>query len=1595
MSLSFQPLGWIYHDGWSFKESYGSKTVTFYQKGHCHLFIPGFNSDEQASSLAYSGVQSYQFNVVDEWGPNAQGNVNQSIRLLGKPLWYFYIQEYWRRMYVQPWDKIDIGCTLPLNQDIQYNKYNKNQYVQKLINDIQLFIEKIKTVNFHFKDVNWCPKNYLNDYRFGKQTHYNVQYFGELFTIYRRAEARAEWFKENKQRIKPYLLADKEWTWQENQENYNDFYNNIYNRDEDLVNFIIKERGDQNNKWDYKNDFETFYINKSQSYKGWVIRKDVYMPYLERINGALNFHEEFPNESLYKEISVFCSGNYKTDIYENIYIRSGKKTGHVGIKYDASKQEHSLGPFRQGGDFYFFNTVVNRTMPCEYWLDEEKNSRQYYLKQKSSDEIIVDEITNKQVETSGGGIWKRAGNNGHFLWVENKFNETDNRIPQDNQGTVFKITKGQAGWGNYYENDSYWIAYVGEQENHRRKDIGHPASIVLQNSKRLRTDRYYQLENRKWIGRNDKVILNSQGDQELHWEESENGWSGWYEYGQIVQCVKDNNWYKRVWKPDNYIIDDPYQGQYPVKDDSPFNINGSKIEQDNNWPHWSRIKRQSFPNPPPWLNSQDYILNKNYSKIINDKFIEDIIKYDDYNEVTLWIKSPVFNDSDDNKTHLLHWQYCHYYNLFRIIRPGDGALVNYSELWQYKKGGIIQYFERDITDEAWWDEMDAAYQNDHQGEWWDWIQDKTPYRNKFQKYIDYTSTKIYLHWENVILNFVKENEAFPDIDEEDYLFEQFINNLPTDKITISSSWAGEDYGGVGMEKVVPLSPQAYKDEYYYYTITDGNTIKKLTNEDLLKSNKSKIDKETVYKYIRIYCGNDLIQDVNQLPDSIINYLRDDTQSLNHFPQIVALKNSYQASTVIELLNKIQMSIITKQIKSYYHVNEQTISYLIESESNLSEQQLSYISFNDFCNIWRPLTDDEKKNLDLQDDLPARNDMPFPPVPQSYGEGDNKLMLKKMINYIYINGAEEVFNRIKDLDVSSSSEQTTDQEEILSRIKEIVITTFNDTWNKNENNDYTEYVGYTGEGSLYLDGQQKAKWQIIIEAIANSLDEKPYSSLWMPFFPRKDDKIRDINYGRQQAGGALFSVSKLDENEYGKINEKNYKQPLDPYRGNVNPIATWLKYFNKRQIYTIPQGKEAREEAGADHHFIPIHPRANSYTEQDGARRLYCDDKFISPIIQYQKIVRLNWDRLPKFQQEEKIYKFEPSFKHVEEKTVNAKWRTEKVCTWGDGFNVEVSIPFQINGEIQSPFSGQDHKTLPIGQYANNCVLPENMMRYHIQFYDSFQQIRKYDFINYIKLMHVFQQFFIIQEQEESSSSSSEEDIWAHYNKSLYKENFNDFDYTDKYQELNLMDALKNDILEEEYNSASIDTLDEDIEAIIEQKASRYLNIIYEIAKDRIFSPGEKINKDYLTWKVLIDRYWKTVNEEYNIQDNPIVKNHNCYGNEVVENAFQTVDGKKFWREQSTSLLPTIDKVAYIKEGDKIIVGYKNSRGEIVKGGNVVQFNNPTSKRDGKWVQQCLGAVVKAKCVLVMQDALGYRFQQIVQETAIMPEDTIKGSDYKE
>jgi hypothetical protein len=97
--------------------------------------------------------------------------------------------------------------------------------------------------------------------------------------------------------------------------------------------------------------------------------------------------------------------------------------------------------------------------------------------------------------------------------------------------------------------------------------------------------------------------------------------------------------------------------------------------------------------------------------------------------------------------------------------------------------------------------------------------------------------------------------------------------------------------------------------------------------------------------------------------------------------------------------------------------------------------------------------------------------------------------------------------------------------------------------------------------------------------------------------------------------------------------------------------------------------------------------------------------------------------LPDKQEESRLYELENEIIFLEKKDENGNlilddfgnsipistpppvWKTDKFCQWGDGFNVNISIPFKINGEVQSPFSDNTKITKPAGVYCHNVVKP--------------------------------------------------------------------------------------------------------------------------------------------------------------------------------------------------------------------------------------------------------------------------------------------------
>lgn len=106
--LEILPLFWIFHDQWAWRVWSWSPVWgyfikdTYPHRGHVHFFMPGH---VRGSHQAYKGKQTYDFSLRNRWA-SGSGDPNQSdnIRVVGTPKWHLYIKEYWRRVYIQPWD---------------------------------------------------------------------------------------------------------------------------------------------------------------------------------------------------------------------------------------------------------------------------------------------------------------------------------------------------------------------------------------------------------------------------------------------------------------------------------------------------------------------------------------------------------------------------------------------------------------------------------------------------------------------------------------------------------------------------------------------------------------------------------------------------------------------------------------------------------------------------------------------------------------------------------------------------------------------------------------------------------------------------------------------------------------------------------------------------------------------------------------------------------------------------------------------------------------------------------------------------------------------------------------------------------------------------------------------------------------------------------------------------------------------------------------------------------------------------------------------------------------------------------------------------
>lgn len=169
-----------------------------------------------------------------------------------------------------------------------------------------------------------------------------------------------------------------------------------------------------------------------------------------------------------------------------------------------------------------------------------------------------------------------------------------------------------------------------------------------------------------------------------------------------------------------------------------------------------------------------------------------------------------------------------------------------------------------------------------------------------------------------------------------------------------------------------------------------------------------------------------------------------------------------------------------------------------------------------------------------------------------------------------------------------------------------------------------------------------------------------------------DKNNLGSYPRQVA-----NIPGQSTNQFGEPIENPEENQFDP------SAYPWENYFEDWDDWTIP-----REYTCAGDHSSEKFPGTVSYTDEDKARWNYPDKYFISPVIEYQKVIHSNWERMQGWEERD-------IDREVDE------FGVETGEDFGDEWTVEITSPFKLNGIIQSPFSDDNGKVYPIGTYCHN------------------------------------------------------------------------------------------------------------------------------------------------------------------------------------------------------------------------------------------------------------------------------------------------------
>lgn len=199
-NLTIYPLFWVYHDFWQYTKTvlvpdyYGYKAVTknFDHLGHIHFFIPGFSIQDLKTQQAYNGKQYYKYKLNELWSPNSlDPNQQYNLKIIGKPKWYFYIEEYWRRIYIQQWEYSDNDSNVSgivgkrgIKWDASLPQHTRGIFREGKDNyffytdlcrtlPIEYWKNEEKTVRDHYLRLNNANEEYLTFYKTLNSDHWN------------------------------------------------------------------------------------------------------------------------------------------------------------------------------------------------------------------------------------------------------------------------------------------------------------------------------------------------------------------------------------------------------------------------------------------------------------------------------------------------------------------------------------------------------------------------------------------------------------------------------------------------------------------------------------------------------------------------------------------------------------------------------------------------------------------------------------------------------------------------------------------------------------------------------------------------------------------------------------------------------------------------------------------------------------------------------------------------------------------------------------------------------------------------------------------------------------------------------------------------------------------------------------------------------------------------------------------------------------------------------------------------------------------------------------------------------------------------------